>query len=254
MASVRLAIETPKDGDRFSGNASITFQGNITELPPELAGVPLYYRWFSSLFPAEEDHYSINSTALSDPTQTYNPTTDGFTPGPGTHVITLGASDQAGEDQAAQNATHHGGVTGGAAGESKCVVHVFKANSITPQSGGSLSRTEGVLEAEAPLQWGRLKSGSTDEFELNPDYHQLNRLRYRWRFETRDNVGRAGVIPFEPTLQALTFDVKDSVPVVRYEGPLPLTQDGPYTLTLRVEDTEAASFGHEVSLSITVVR
>ncbi|ASC72326.1 hypothetical protein XM38_032830 [Halomicronema hongdechloris C2206] len=254
MASVQLAIETPKDGDRFSGNAPITFRGSITELPTELAGVPLYYRWFSSLFPAAEDRYSINPTALSDPTQTYNPTTDGFTPGPGTHVITLGVSDQAGEDQAAQNATQHGGVTGGAAGAGKCVVHVLKANSITPQSGGSLSRTQGRLEAEAPLHWGRLKSGSTDEFELNPDYHQLNRLRYRWRFEIRDRSGNAVVIPFEPKFQDLAFDIKNSLPVVRYEGPLPLTQDGPYTLTLRVEDMEVASFGHDVTLSITVGR
>jgi len=248
MTAVALTIVQPTDGTVFhQGETQVRLAGRVGPLPPELAGTPLHYRWYSSLFPSKKDRYSLNATALG------NPATPFDTPlGLGSHAITLAASDQAGETENAQNAARHGGVAGGAAGAGKCIIHLLRAVLVTPAAAGvALSKAASVLEAEAPLQWGR-QVGTTGTYELNPDYHSLNRLRYRWRFVPTPADRRAAAT-LDPPASALTFVPSGEHPLVRYQGPLPAALGlGSYTLTLRVEDTGDASVGHEVSWPVTI--
>ena len=248
MTAVALTIVQPADGTVFhQGETQVRLVGQVGPLPAELAGVPLHYRWYSSLFPSQKDRYSLNAAALSNPATPFDAPL-----GPGSHAITLAASDQAGETESAQNAARHGGVTGGAAGAGKCIIHLLRAVLVTPAAAGEpLSKAAGTLEAEAPLQWGR-KIGATNTYEPNPDYHALNRLRYRWRFVPTPADGRA-TATLDPPASALTFVPPGVRPLVRYQGPLPTALGlGGYTLTLRVEDTGNSAVGHEVSRPVTI--
>ena len=248
MAAVALSIVQPVNGTvYYQGETQVRLVGRAGPLPPELAGVPLYYRWYSSLFPSQQDRYSLNATALSDPAAPFDAPL-----GPGSHAITLAAGDQAGETESAQNATRHGGVTGGAKSAGQCVIHLLRAILVTPAAAGAaLSKANSTLEAEAPLHWGR-KVGATNTYEPNPDYHGLNRLRYRWRFTPTPADGRA-TATLDPAVSALTFVPPEAGPLVRYQGPLPAALGlGGYTLTLRVEDRKNSAIGHEVSRSVTI--
>jgi hypothetical protein len=66
MAAVQLTIIQPSAPETiFSGAAAgnVMFAGQISgALPEALAGVTLFYRWYSSLFGAEKDRYSMNDT------------------------------------------------------------------------------------------------------------------------------------------------------------------------------------------------
>jgi hypothetical protein len=236
----------------FTGAAAVTFRGAVVELPDELSGVPLFYRWYSSLFPAERDRYSINVAPLTEPTTPFDPSL-----ALGTHVITLAASDQLGETPADQNATLHGGATGGSEGDGRCIIHVFKANLVTPANGAVISRANATLEAVAPSKWGsRLNPG--DPFQPNPEYHKHNRLQYRWRFEPIGAPAGRPIVDFIPSLAQLVFDPQHTPgpPVVlRYAGPLPAALAGAYTLTLHVEDNQpgGALGGDQVSISVTII-
>jgi hypothetical protein len=248
MTAVALTIVQPADGTVFhQGETQVRLVGRVGPLPPELAGTPLHYRWYSSLFPSQENRYSLNPVALGDPATPFDAPL-----GPGSHAITLAASDQAGETKSAQNAARHGGVAGGAAGAGKCIIHLLRAVLVTPAAAGAaLSKAASTLEAEAPLQWGR-QLGTTGTYEPNPDYHSLNRLRYRWRFAPVPADGRA-TATLDPPASALTFVPPGARPLVRYQGPLPAALGlGSYTLTLQVEDTGDASVGHEVSRPVTI--
>jgi hypothetical protein len=168
MTAVTLAITQPANGTVFfQGETQVRLAGQIVPtIPSELAGVPLHYRWYSSLFPSAEDRYSINEAALSNPATPFDAPL-----GLGSHVISLAASDRPGETASDQNATNHGGVTGGAKGAGQCIIHLLRAVMVKPVAAGPpLSKASSTLEAEAPLQWGR-EIGTTDTFEPNPDYH-----------------------------------------------------------------------------------
>ena len=258
MTAVGLTIVQPANGAVFhQGETQIRLVGQVGPLPPELVGTPLHYRWYSSLFPSRKDRYSIHATALSDPAVPFDAPV-----GLGSQAISLAASDRAGEMESDQNATRHGGVTGGAAGATQCVIHLLRAILLTPAApGDTLSKTGATLEAEAPLHWGH-QIGTTGTYEPNPDYHSLNRLRYRWRFTPTPADGRA-TATLDPAVSALTFryvELTDPVtgvqivqPVLRYDGPLPPALDvGSYSLTLRVEDTANSAVGHEVSRPVTI--
>jgi hypothetical protein len=258
MTAVTLAITQPANGTVFfQGEPEVRLAGQVVPpLPPELAGVPLHYRWYSSLFPSAEDRYSINAAAFSNPATPFDAPL-----GLGSHVISLAASDQAGETESDQNATNHGGVVGGAQGAGQCIIHLLRAVMVKPVvAGPPLSKASSTLEAEAPLQWGR-KIGTTDNFEPNPDYHSVNRLFYRWIFEPTPANGRASAV-LEPAVSALKFAPNPPPPpdpppppppLVRYVGPLPTALGlGSYRLTLRVQDTQNAAIGHQVSRSVTI--
>lgn len=252
MVAVTLNITQPAHDSVFhEGETQIRLAGQVGPLPPELAGVSLHYRWYSSLFPAAADRYSINVAALNDPAIPFDATL-----GPGSQAISLAASDRAGETAADQNATQHGGVTGGAAGATACVIHILRAILVSPATAGaSLSKASEVLEAVAPLHWGR-QIGTTGVYEPNPEYHGLNRLRYRWRFTPTPADGRAAAM-LDPDVSALTYVPPPAGPggqaLIRYAGPLPAALGlGGYTLTLRVEDTANSATGHEFSRPVTI--
>ena len=248
MAVVGLEIVEPEHDTPFVGNGSATFIGGITALPEELDTVPLYYRWYSSLFPADKDRYSINGAALTDPADPF-PTTLGL----GTHVITLAAVDRAGETDADLEAIQHGGVTGGSDGDTQCLVHVFIANLIAPLNEADLSRALSVLEAAAPSSWGQA-TDTAGLYELNDLYHEVNRLRYRWEFVPVGPPAGRATIDFIPDIDEYTFD-PDTDPItprIRYAGALPAALDAAYTLNLHVEDIEGALGGDQASISVTL--
>ena len=247
MSAVELTIAEPQNGAVFfEGETQVRMVGQVGELPAELVGVGLFYRWYSSLFPSQKDRYSINVNALSDPAAPFDAPL-----GVGSHVISLAASDQDQETESAQNATRHGGVTGGSQGEKQCVIHLFRATLVTPQPNAALNRTSTTLEldAEAPLQWWRTKPGTTDVYELNPDYHEINRISYRWLFEPNPADGRAAA-DLIPSVETLTRP-SGTASRVRYAGPLPSgLGTGNYTLTLRVEDKDDPDVGHQTSRAV----
>ena len=248
MTAIALAITQPANGTVLhQGETQVRLAGRVVQpIPPELAGVPLHYRWYSSLFPSAQDRYSINVGAFSDPATPFDAPL-----GLGSHVITLAASDRAGETETDQNATNHGGVTGGEQGDAPCVIHLLRAGMVAPAAAGApLSKANSTLEADAPLQWGR-KVGTANLFEPNPDYHRVNRLFYRWLFAPTPANGRASAV-LEPAVSALTF-VPGPPPLLRYQGPLPAALGlGSYSLTLRVQDTQNGAVGNQVSRSVTI--
>jgi hypothetical protein len=250
MSAVGVAILQPLHGSAVVGESAVPLVGQVTNLPPELAVTPLFFRWFSSLFPAQAapPRYSINDAALTTPAPapTFAPTL-----AVGSHVISLAASDQAGEDEAAQNATAHGGVAGGGKeGPEPCVVHVFHAHIVMATVGAAGL----VLEAKAPLKWGTRASGA-GPFTPDPGYHAENRLSYRWEFVPAGAPPGRATIQIVPTLAQLTFDPEHAsgLPVLRYTAPLPAGMTGGYTLRLHVEDTDpvAAIGAHMATRSVT---
>lgn len=148
MAVVELEIVEPKNNTPFIGDGSVVFTGGIKPLPEELNNVQLYYRWYSSLFPADKDRYSMNVAALTDPGESFFTTL-----GVGTHAITFAVVDRAGETDADLETVQHGGVTGGSDGDAQCLVHVFIADLIEPVNEAELSRALSILEAAAPISW-----------------------------------------------------------------------------------------------------
>jgi hypothetical protein len=257
VAAVTLTIVQPAAEEtvlRGTEADNVALAGQIGgPLPDALEGVPLFYRWYSSLFRAATDRYSLNEPALTSPSQPFVTALR-----VGTHVITFAASDQTEETELAQENTRHGGVTGGAQGAGRRLVHVLGANPVVPPPGGptpTLRKAGARLEAEAPLHWGR-RLGQSDGFEPNPEYHGRNRIRYRWRFTPRGAPAGRRAADLVPALQQLRFDPTPPsgfVPVVRYDGALPSELDtGDYTLTLRVEDATDETVAHERSRNIVL--
>jgi hypothetical protein len=257
MSAIQLTIVQPPAPETVIVGAAagaVSLAAAIAgPLPQELAGVSLFYRWYSSLFPAAKDRYSLNVAGLTDPSPAFVATLK-----VGTHVITLAATDQSAETDAAQDQTRHGGVTGGSQGNSRRLIHALVANPVTPSPAGpvpTLSKASSTLEAEAPLQWGR-KIGTTNHYQPNPDYHAINRIRYRWRFTPLGGPAGRHAADLVPSLDQLEFDPDppaDPRPVVRYQGRLPDTLDtGNYTLTLRVEDLTNDLAGHDISRPVVL--
>jgi hypothetical protein len=234
MAAVELAISKPAHGTSIVGSAAVDLQGSLVSRPAEIAGVPLYYRWYSSLHASTASQMSINVAALADPTTVYSPSV-----GVGTHVLTFAASDQPDEDKAAQNATQHGGVAGGSAGLAPCVVHVVLATVVKPAAGATLSRSGGAntLEAQAPVQWD------------DGEYVKNNKLAFGWRLDPTPADGRASA-----TLVPSAFDKSVTPPVLRYSGALPGALGlGSYRLTLRVSRTDVPADAHEAFIPVVIV-
>lgn len=245
MTAITLQISTPAHNAAFSGAPMVGFAGAAT-VPPELNGVPLFYRWYSSLFPAVENRYSINVAALSSPSAA------SFALGMGSQSITLAVSDQSGEDQNAQNAAQHGGVAGG---KDSLLVHVFKANILSPLNGANLNRAGLKLTAEAPLKWySRLEE--SNPFTPDAEYHQVNRLRYRWVFTPEGADAGRPTLTLIPTLAEITYDnPPPASPRLNYSPALPAEAAGAYTLTLFVEDSDTTQNigSHSMLIHITLL-
>jgi hypothetical protein len=215
---VEVAIVGPADGMAIVGGTSVDLTGRLGELPDELSGVLLYCRWYSSEFRATDEHFSLNEAAVTDPEAALPVVLP-----VGSQALSLGVSDQPGQDKTAQNDIRHGGVAGGALGPKRCIVHVFRAVPRSPVAGGTLSKASSTLEADGPLHWAE------------PEYQTVNRLRYRWLFEPDPADGRTAA-DLAPEPGALAAAVADGRTIVRYNGPLPGLDLGGYTMRLRVED------------------
>lgn len=238
MAFIKLGIETPNNDAAFTGIPTVTFQGR-TMVPAELPTVPLYYRWYSSLnTDVREEKYSMNNNALTAAEEVY--TQPGM--GMGSHVITFAVSDRQGETDDDFNRIQHGGVTGGLIGEHPCVIHIFKANIISPQDGGNVSRTSLVLKAEAPWAWS------------DPEYQKYNRLCYRWVLEPMgDPVGRPTVASTKLGKDQLVFDNNSNIVSYPFSPLLPATATGQYRISLFVVDKEDPEIGkHQAVTTVTL--
>ncbi len=249
MAVVSLKINEPVHDTALIGTGDLTLRGSITAKPPELNQVPLYYRWYSSLFVAKKGRYSINETALTHPGNGLVTNLE-----IGTQVITLAASDRAGETDADLEAIQHGGMTGGSDGDGECVVHVFIAHLLSPANGAEINQSEAILEARAPSLWG-VTTDIPEVYAINPDYHPLNRIRYRWEFIPLGSPPGRSRMDFIPAIEEYEFDPEmDSELIrIRYRGPLPSGLIAGYTLRLHAEDNQEILGGDQVSVSVTVV-
>jgi hypothetical protein len=242
MAPVQLAIVQPADGAVLL-NPATQLVGQLISAPPELAGVPLHYRWYSSLFPADEDRISINEVGLSDPA-----TPLPYALGYGRNVLSLAASDKEPENQLTNSL--HGGVAGGSDGPTRCVVTFLRAAVVAPLAGATLSRASTTLVAEAPVR-------ADDE-----DHAEADRLRYHWRFTPQPADSRATVTVSGPPLAGdsgafatLVFEAGagSTGRVARYSGALPSAIGlGAYQLRLRVESADDPALGAEVTRSVVI--
>ncbi len=284
MAYVHLAIVEPQNNLPLEGLQSLDFTGEVVDMPEEIQGLPLYYRWYSSLYEPDLDennkpyYFSIEQNAQTQADETFTP--EKWTPGIGSHAITFAVSDRPGETADDLEAIKHGGVTGGAKkGDGQCLVHVFIAVPLPPKGDLlSLPRTALRLIAEAPAAWQRpIPETNPVEYEVNGDYHAYNRLRYRWEVIPDDASAQTFEYTLEPD-EDLDFgrysdfndDIKPTIEptdpedppvpnpldvfVVHYKPPLadldldPLDDrnliSGGYTLTLHVEDKHQDGIGH----------
>lgn len=257
MTAIGLKIEEPAHNAAFIGSQMINMRGAVTQSQPETGNVKLYFRWYSSLFSGDDatikaQKFAINNVQgveITDPTIA-------FTPDPplglGTHTISFAATDQKGETSAEQEAVNHGGLTGGGKGNGQCIIHVFRANIISPAANALLSRNGAMMDAEAPAAWG-VATDKPDIYALNTEYHKVNRLQYRWQFTPVGAPAGRRPVDFTPTLDQLTFVVLPApAPVrtiVRYQGPLYDELTGGYDLTLHVEDNQEKLGGHSMTIT-----
>ena len=190
----------------------------------------------------------------------------------GSHTITYTVKDQnedgvpAAQLEALFKSVAHIGSSGGPpdpppADGRPCVVHVLIANLLSPANGASLSRAAAVLEAQAPLQWGRFVADAVAWPQPDPAYHAVNKLRYRWFFTRLNSPGA----PIELDVQggsamtlipphATPLPKVDPPPRLRYSGPLPpaLVVGQQYTLSLRVEYADDPAQAHTASRTVTI--
>jgi len=142
-----------------------------------------------------------------------------------------------------------------------CVIHVLAANILAPANNANLSKASAVLEAQAPLQWGKFVANAAAFPAIDPNYHAVNKVQYRWFFTRITPVGP----PIELAVQgglAMTLipphdappPKVDPPPRLRYTGVLPaaLVVDQKYTLTLRVEHADFPAQGHEATRTVTI--
>ena len=186
----------------------------------------------------------------------------------GSHTITYTVKDK-NEDgvppaqlEALFRSVEHIGATGGApvpppADGRPCVVHVLIANVVAPLNGASLGPNGIVLEAEAPLQWGKYVQGAAVYPERDPAYAAVNKVRYRWFFARVNPPGARMELDVQGgNAMVLVPPAGNSeVPRLRYSGALPpgVVVGQQYVVTLRVEFADDAGQGHEVARTVMIV-
>lgn len=256
LHSIQLQIDQPVHdqvviGQGTAATVAVPLAGRVlaTSFPSPAA---LFRRWYSSLADAPLG----TSDALAAPLSA------------GSHTITYTVKDK-NEDgvPAAQLAAlfasvEHIGASGGPpdpppADGRPCVVHVLIANLLAPANGASLSKAAAVLEAQAPLQWGKYVAGAAQWAEPNGAYHAVNKLRYRWFF-TRLNGPGAPVeldVAGGDAMPLIPPAAEGELPRLRYAGPLPpaLVAGQQYTLALRVEHRDDPAQGHTMTRVVTIV-
>lgn len=268
LNQIMLAIQQPTHEEVFVGTGAETtvtvpLHGSIvaTTFPTPAT---LFRKWYSSLGkPPDPMTPDASDTALAKTDQASVKLTVG------SHIITYTVKDK-NEDGVPEDdleelfkSIEHIGTAGGppepppAIGP-PCVIHVLIANILTPANLTNLSKANAILEAEAPLQWGKYVEGAASYPERDPAYHAVNKVRYRWLFRR--------VAPPGPEIEldvlggnAMTLippsDTVNPPPRLRYAGPLPgaLVVGQQYTLTLRVEHADTPAQGHSVSRTVMIV-
>lgn len=266
MGTVALQIQSPVHQATFVGAAANAI--NLQGMLPQPAPVPLFYKWYSSLHtptgitsPADAPKAALNWPNHSQLTLTVALAV-------GSHTITLAAKDREGESLADVQAVQHAGFAGGPVdAEQPCIIHVFKANIIQPAGAPSplpLNKGNSTLMAQAPLKWG--KQNEQGVIVRDEDYHAINRIRYRWRFEPAGGGAPLAGLPalgadenaiaaFQQSLHFHPADEDHPAPFVSYQGALPaaLQPNTNYRLVLRVEDIQSPHIGEEASILIRVV-
>lgn len=242
MGAILLSIVEPENNSAYVGTTTVNFSGSV-EIPDELTGIQLYYRWYSSLFEADAalERYSMNEVANSEPDTVYPHSLT-----LGTHVIAFAVSDVAGETQAEFTAIQHGSVTGGSdEGEEQRLLHVFHADLLSPLDGAiNIDHSNVLLQARAPGQWSKPENEEVGgpPYIVNEDYHAVNRLSYRWLFEpvgAPTDRPTIEITPGEDEYTFLPFDDSDPLTEptrIELSASLPATAVGLYDLTLFVED------------------
>lgn len=237
MASVELQIVRPTSGQIFvqlsSGGGSVEFEG---QGPSEINSKRLFYRWYSSLNTdanANKHRYSLNNGALPSAETIY---THAEMP-MGSQIIAFAACDQ--ESEADIQQATIGGVTGGAKEEGNTIVghviHVVKANILSPRKGETIS--DGFeLKAEAPWAWE------------DTSYQKYNKLRYRWEFKRPTS----NQLVFDWVAPDMRFEEKSaSNPphvVFKFHPPSDLEKvEGDYILTLHVQCVEGTKVRGEAT-------
>jgi hypothetical protein len=250
MDIVDLRIDQPSHEQVFVGTGDVTLRGQVLSTRHEPA--PLFFKWYSSI---DGELSTANQAALTV----------------GSHIITFTAQDKSDagvpDEQlvALYQSIQHIGMAGGPpeVAEVPCVVHVFIANMLAPVPIGPpppLSREDPILEAQVPLQWANYDPSSKTYDGLNPDYHKVNRIRYRWFLR---RVGSPPGPLIELDLQdgdALQFIPSsdapgEEVPKLRYIETLPLPDTAvgeSYSVTLRVEDLDDSTIGHQATREVTI--
>lgn len=243
MGVVSLAIVEPQNGQRFLGAeaSNVSLRGRVDSS----GHGALYYKWYSNLA-------DVLNGSSDNPLDFAKPLAVG------SHVLTFTAKDVPGDGLSDLQAVRHAGMSGGPPEpdvEAPCVVHVFAAGIIAPAEGAALSRSNSTLAAVAPSQWGT-KNAATGLYERNPEYHKVNEIRYRWRFQPSgppdDRAGGELALGEEQLAFGPGAGASDPM-VLSYQGPLPTALDtGNYTLTLRVEDMGDPTTGNETSLVVVL--
>lgn len=249
MQSVELTILEPQHDCKIAYPAQVHLRGAMlsTGVPP------LYYKWYSSLWMPSPDsnppelnysnHQQLDFT-IDLPV--------------GANIITFTAKDIEGDSADNIKSVAFAGMSGGPGPENPknpkcCIVHRYKAQIIAPDTGANVSKTHAVLEAAAPVKWGKENPEVAGTYVIDPEYHSINRILYHWYFAPQgDPAGRKSA-DFKTGKDDLTFGFKDGLPRVQYNGALPVTLGtGLYTLTLRVEDKDDPSIGHQTNVSVMI--
>jgi hypothetical protein len=231
----------------------------VAPLAPELArGVELHYRWYSSLHPGSADDYALTASLpdpavkVSEPTAPVPAGAWREPLGPGSHAITLGVTDQPGQDKDSAAAVKHGGVTGGAQPPAPCVVHVLRAALVPAEGPGTISRSGCTIGVAGPSLW------------TTKPYQDVNQVRFRFVFRDAGGNPAAELVP---DLGTVTPDADKTLVyhgpytpdpghpgVLQYRGPLPPTLiDGPYHLSVRAEDVRDPTVFDESTPPVGVV-
>jgi hypothetical protein len=253
LENIRLVIHAPTHQQSFVGagaatSVTVTLRGEITAtaFPNPTA---LFRTWYSSL------QGSVGTTDIVPVDLVV-----------GSHIITYTAKDKS--DMGVPPAqladlyksVQHIGAAGGPpdpppANSDPCVIHVLIANMLAPDIGvTTLSKSNPVLEAQAPLQWARYPQ----YLEPDPNYHAVNKVRYRWFFQRVSPVGPVIELDVQGGSALRLIAPSNTVappPRLRFVGTLPaaLVTGAAYTVTLRIEHQDNGALGHQVARVVTIV-
>ncbi len=257
LETITMQIDRPSHQQSFVAmgavsGVDVSLQGTILSTNHEPS--PLFFKWYSSL------DGELGITAILTATLAV-----------GSHIVTFMAKDKSDEGVAPENlaalykSVQHIGAAGGPPeppppAEDPCVIHVFIANMLAPDSD-TLSKSNPDLEAQSSLQWANYVEHPAPEpaeyVGLNPQYHAVNKIRYRWFFRHVDDPPGLGTeldLEGGDALQLVPPDDDVEFPRLRYTGDLPhsLIRGERYTVTLRVENKDDDTEGHQISRTVTI--